>query len=141
MSPIQSPPLLRTALAIDAAACAGMGLILAVAAGPLAAPLGLPAEFLRGVGLLLLPWAALLGWFAGRTALPRLAIYAVIGINLLWIADSIAFLSTGWFAPTGLGIAFVLGQAAAVAIVTEFEVIGFRRPDAALASGDTAAVR
>jgi len=124
---IQSSPLLRKALALDAAACAGMGLLLASAAGPLAAPLGLPETLLRSAGLVLLPCAALLAVLAGREALPRLAIYAVIGVNLIWIVDSIAILLMGWFAPTGLGIAFVLAQAAAVAFVTELEVIGLRR--------------
>ena len=141
MSLIQSSPLLRSALALDAAACAGMGLILAGAVAPLSAPLGLAMDFLRGAGLVLLPCAALLGWFAGRKTLPRLAVYAVIGINLLWIADSIAILLMGWFAPTGLGIAFVLAQAAAVAIVTELEVIGFKRSGAALPSGDAVPLR
>ena len=97
--------------------------------------------FFSGAGLVLLPCAALLGWFAGRKTLPRFAIYAVIGINLLWIADSIAILLMGWFAPTGLGIAFVLAQAAAVAIVTELEIIGFRRSGAALHAGEAAAAR
>ncbi|KRE00487.1 hypothetical protein ASE61_20820 [Bosea sp. Root670] len=141
MSLIQSSPLLRSALVLDAAACAGLGLILATTAGPLAAPLGLPAEFLRGAGLVLLPCAALIAWFASRRVLPRLAVYAVIGVNLLWIADSIAILLMGWFAPTGLGIAFVLAQAAAVAIVTELEVIGFKRSGAAALSGEAASLR
>lgn len=130
MSLIQSSPLLRKALALDAAACAGMGLLLATAPGPLAAPLGLPETLLRGAGIVLLPCAALLGFLASRNVLPRLAVYAVIGINLVWIVDSIAILLMGWFAPTGLGIAFVLAQAAAVAFVTELEVIGFRRSTA-----------
>ena len=144
MSLIQSSPLLRKALALDAAACAGMGLLLATAAGPLAAPLGLPETFMRGAGVILLPCAVLLGFLASRTVLPRLAVYAVIGINLIWIIDSIAILLTGWFAPTGLGIAFVLAQAAAVAIVTELEVIGFRRSSAqagAVLGADGASLR
>jgi hypothetical protein len=141
MSLVQSSPLLRTALALDAAACAGMGLMLAAAAGPLAAPFGLPVELLRGAGLVLLPCAALLGWFASRRALPRLAVYAVIGVNLLWIADSVAILLTGWFAPTGPGIAFVLAQAAAVAIVTELEAVGLKRSGAELPAADTAMLR
>lgn len=127
MSLIQSSPLLRKALALDAAACAGMGLLLSTAAGSLAEPFGLPESFLRGAGVVLLPCALLLGFLASRKLLPHLAVYAVIGINLVWIVDSIAILLMGWFAPTGLGIAFVLAQAAAVAIVTELEVIGFRR--------------
>lgn len=127
MSMIQSSRFLRNALALDAAACAGTGLLLAFGASALAAPLGFPAGFLRGVGLLLLPCAALLAFLASRETLPRQAIYAVIGVNLVWIVDSLAILLTGWFQPTGFGIAFVLAQGAAVAVVTELEVIGLKR--------------
>ena len=144
MSFVQSSPLLRNALALDAAACGGMGLVLAAAAGSLAAPLGLPETLLRGSGLLLLPCAALLGFLASRRALPRLAVYAVIGVNLLWIVDSLAVLQFGWFAPTGFGIAFVLAQATAVAVVTELEVIGLRRSGVAFLShgdGESPALR
>jgi hypothetical protein len=127
MSMIQSSRLLRNALALDAAACAGTGLLLAFGAGALAAPLGIPAGFLRGAGLVLLPCAALLAFLALRETLPRLAVHAVIGVNLVWLVDSLAILLLGWFQPTGLGIAFVLGQAAAVAVVTELELIGLKR--------------
>ena len=127
MSMIQSSRLLRNALALDAAACAATGLLLAFGAGQLPQLLGFPAGFLRGAGLVLLPCAALLAWFAGRETLPRLAIHAVIGINLLWIADSVVILLAGWFQPSGLGIAFVLAQAAAVAVITRFEVAGLKR--------------
>ena len=130
MSMIQSSRFLRNALALDAAACAGTGLLLSLAAGPLAGVFGFPAGFLRGAGLVLLPCAAVLVWFASRETLPRLAVLAVIGVNLIWIADSVAILLMGWFAPTGLGIAFVLAQAAAVAVVTELEVIGLKRSTA-----------
>jgi hypothetical protein len=124
---IQSSRLLRTALVLDAAACAGMGLLLAFGADGLAAPLGFPAGFLRGSGLLLLPCAALLAWLSSRETLPRLAVYAVIGVNIVWIVDSLAILLLGWFQPSGLGVGFVLAQAAAVAVVTELEVIGLKR--------------
>jgi hypothetical protein len=127
MSSIQSSSFLRNALSLDAAACAATGLLLTLAAGPLAAPLGFPAGFLRGAGVLLLPCAALLGWFASRETLPRIAVHAVIAVNLLWIADSIVILVAGWFQPSGFGIAFVLAQAAAVAVITELEVIGLKR--------------
>lgn len=127
MSMIQSARFLRNALSLDAAACAATGLVLSLAAGPLAGFLGFPAGFLRGAGLVLLPCAAILAWFARRETLPRLAMFAVIGVNLLWIADSVAILLTGWFAPTGFGVVFVLAQAAAVAVVTELEVIGLKR--------------
>lgn len=130
MSMIQSSRFLRNALALDAAACAAMGLLLATTASALSEPLGLPAGFLRGAGLVLLPCAALLAWLASRDRLARLAVYAVIGVNILWVAESLAILVTGWFAPTGLGIGFVLAQAAAVALVTELEFLGLRRSPA-----------
>lgn len=127
MAFIQSSRFLRNALALDAAACAATGLLLGLGAGALAGLLGFPAEFLRGAGLVLLPCAALLGFLASRARLPRLAVYAVIGINILWVADSVLILVAGWFQPSGLGIAFVLAQAAAVAVVTELEVIGLKK--------------
>lgn len=127
MALIQSSRFLRNALALDAAACAATGLLLSLGAGPLSGLLGFPGEFLRGAGLVLLPCAALLAFLAGRARLPRLAVYAVIGVNILWVADSVLILVAGWFAPTTLGIAFVLAQAVAVGIVTELEVIGLKR--------------
>ena len=127
MAFIQSSRFLRNALALDAAACAATGLLLSFGAGSLANLLGFPAEFLRGAGLVLLPCAAALAFLASRVRLPRLAVYAVIGVNILWIVDSVLILVAGWFAPTALGIAFVLAQAAAVAVVTELEVIGLKK--------------
>lgn len=130
MAFIQSSRFLRNALALDAAACAATGLLLSLGAGALAGPLGFPAGFLRGAGLVLLPCAALLGFFASRAQLPRLAVHAVIGVNILWVADSVLILVAGRFQPSGLGIAFVLAQAAAVAVVTELEVIGLKKSPA-----------
>jgi hypothetical protein len=127
MSMIQPSRFLKNALALDAAASAATGLLLAVAAGPLSSLLGFPAGFLRGAGLLLLPCALAFAMMAGRDTLPRWTVQVVIGLNILWIADSVILLLMGWFQPTGLGIAFVLAQAAALAIITELEVIGLKR--------------
>ncbi|MDX3807460.1 hypothetical protein ACXIUS_08260 [Bosea thiooxidans] len=127
MSTIRSSRFLRHALALDTAACAGMSAVLVAGAGILAEPLGFPSGFLRGAGLILLPCAALLAWFASREALPRWAVHLVVVANLLWIADSVAILLMGWFAPTSLGVTVVPGQALAVAIVTELEIIGLKR--------------
>lgn len=127
MTMIQSSPLLRSALALDAAACAGMGALLSLAATPLSGLFALPPDLLRGTGLLLLPCAALLAWLAAPATVPRLAVLAVIGLNLLWVADSLALLMLGWFAPTRLGIGFVLLQAAAVLALTTLEMTGLKR--------------
>lgn len=136
MAFIQSSRFLRNALALDAAACAATGLLLGLGAGSLSGLLGFPTEFLRGAGLVLLPCAALLGFLASRERLPRLAVYAVIAVNILWVADSILILVAGWFQPSGLGIAFVLAQAGAVALITELEVIGLKKSGATETEAD-----
>lgn len=105
--------MLRLALLGDAAACAACGVVLAAGAGTLAGPLGLPEPLLRWVGLGLLPWAAFVG-LVGWPAIPaRRAAWAIVVLNGLWVLDSL-LLAAGAFglAPTGLGIALILAQAA-----------------------------
>ena len=107
-------PLLRGALLGDAAASAGMGLLLAGAAHPLASVLALPEPLLLGAGLMLLPYAGLIAWLGSRSRLPRWAVRGAIAVNLLWVADSALLLALGIVSPNGLGTGFVLLQAAAV---------------------------
>lgn len=104
---------LRLLLGADAAFCLAGGVVLVLAAGVLAPATGLPEGLLRGAGLILLPWAGFVGWCAGRAAPPRRAVLAVVVVNLLWAADSVLLLASGWVAPGGLGVAIVLAQAAA----------------------------
>lgn len=106
---------LRAALLGDAIASAATGLLCAAGAGLLAGPLGLPEVLLRGAGLVLLPYAAAVLWLGLRESAPRAAIVAVIAANVLWVLDSLLLLASGWVAPTGLGTAFVIVQALAVA--------------------------
>jgi hypothetical protein len=54
-------------------------------------------------------------------------VWAVIVGNVGWIAGSLWLLSGGNIAPNGLGHAFVLAQAFAVAILVQLEVMGVRR--------------
>ena len=118
---------LRLSLGADAAASAGLGLLCAVGAGPLGNVLGLPAPLLRWSGLALLPWAAVVGFLAMRKALRPAAVWAVIGLNLVWVIDSIGLLFGGQVNPTGLGTAFVAMQALAVLALAECEFIGLRQ--------------
>jgi hypothetical protein len=124
---IRPSRLLRLALAGDAAASGATGLLILLAGPALAAPLGLPAALLQGAGLVLLPYAALVFWLARRAELPAWAVWAVIGVNLAWVADSVILLLSGWVAPTGLGIAFVLAQALVVDAFAVAQWIGLRR--------------
>jgi hypothetical protein len=112
--PVTPTPFLRLALLGDAAASGATGLLLAAAAGPLAPLLGLPEPLLRIAGLVLLPYAALVAWAGRAAAPPHGAVWAIIVVNLLWVADSLLLLALPRLAPTGLGIGFVLAQALVV---------------------------
>ena len=118
---------LRRVLLLDAATCLGAGLLMLLGAGLLAGLLGLPETLLRFAGLGLLPFAGLLLYLATRPDIPRGGVWLVVALNLVWVLDSILLLLAGGYAVTTLGYAFVLVQAAAVAVLAELEVIGLRR--------------
>jgi|GEM_PF-4410811 len=54
--------------------------------------------------------------------------WAAIAANVLWAAGSILLLPSGWIAPNLLGTAFIVLQAAAIALCGELQFIGLRRP-------------
>jgi len=118
---------LRRVLIADAAASAATGLLMLLAAGPLEQWLAIPAGLLRAAGASLIPFAALVAWLALRETVSRAGVWAVIALNVLWVVDSVALLFTSWVEPAMLGYAFVLAQAAAVAVLAELEYVGLRR--------------
>jgi hypothetical protein len=119
--------LLHLALLADAVASGAMGVLLAAGAAPLATWFGLPSELLRAVGLFLIPYAGLLAYLASRPARSPLPAQIVVAGNVLWAVGSMALLVSGLVSPTGLGLAFVIVQALAVAILAEAQLIGLKR--------------
>lgn len=129
MSMLQHPMFLKRVLLADAVASGATGLLSLLAAAPLSAMLGLPGGLLRGAGAVLLPYALAVAWLALRRAAPaRGAVWAVVAINAVWALDSVLLLVSGWVAPTALGVAFVLAQAAAVAGFAVLQAAGLRAP-------------
>jgi hypothetical protein len=120
-------PLLRYALGLDAAASGAAGLLMTAGASPLSALLDLPFALLTGAGLVCLAWAAFVGWASRRTELTSALVWAIIALNGLWVVESVLILLLGWVQPTTLGVAFVIGQAAVVLVLTEAQFIGLRR--------------
>jgi hypothetical protein len=120
-------PLLRKALLSDALLSGLTGLALAFAAGPLSTPLGLAVGLLRWSGIILMPFAALVARLGTRDRIQRPLVFAVVACNALWALDSVLLLVTGWVEPTILGVMFVLGQAAVVAVLAELEFLGLCR--------------
>ena len=127
MTHLDMSPLLRRALQADALASGAVGLLLALAAGPLEELLGLPRALLLGAGIVMLPYALVLGWLVNRATVQRGWIWAVLAINAVWVVDSLSLLALGWVEPTLLGKVFVIGQAVAVAVLAELEFFGLRR--------------
>lgn len=111
---------LRTLLAVDAATCVLMGAALSAAPQALGDALGLPPAFVGWAGLLLFPCALLmLATALPRATPPALAWLVVIG-NAAWVIASV-LVATLVFTPTALGVAFVLAQALAVALIAALE--------------------
>ena len=118
---------LRRALLLDAVSCAALGLLMAVCAAPLGWWFHLPLPLLRESGLVLLAFAAVLGWACTRPQLPRLLVLGIVAGNALWATDSVLLLLPGWIAPNGLGASFILVQAIATALIAELEYVGLKR--------------
>ncbi|MBJ6124235.1 hypothetical protein [Microvirga splendida] len=133
MMNIHSSPLLRQALVADAATSAAFGLLMLIGAGPLSGVLGLPEMLLRVAGLILLPYAGFIGWLGVRETIHKSVAWAVVLGNALWVADSLLLLVSGWVAPTSAGYAFVIAQALVVLMYAEFQYVGLRRSQEAVA--------
>jgi len=131
MSHDQSSTFLRRALLLDAVASGATALLLIAGAGLLEGLLGLPAAMLRGAGLVLVPYVAFVVYAGTRDPISRPAVWTIIAANAAWAIASALLLVSGWVAPTALGYAFVIGQAAVVALLGELQYIGLRRPLAA----------
>ena len=137
MTTTRTSRFLRLALLADAIASGATGLQMTLLSGTLAALLNLPEDLLFDAGIVLLPYAAFVGYLSRRETLPRWIVFAVIVCNVLWAADSLILAFSGWIAPNAFGYAFIIFQALVVAVFAELQYIGLR--GSAAAGGQTAA--
>lgn len=115
----------RQLLLIDAATCAGAGLLLTLGAGLLEPLLGLPGWLLLEAGIVLFPCALFAAWAGRRVGAPAGPAKIMAGLNLAWVAGSLSLLTTGW--TTQLGTGFVLVQAGAVAAIAATQIFSLRQ--------------
>ena len=113
---------LRSILFLDAVASGAMALLLLAGVGVLDSLFDLSTTFLRGVGVLLVPWVAMLLLVATRKVIPAGAVWGIVALNLLWVVGSVVLLLGDWVEPNALGVAFVIVQAIAVALITACQV-------------------
>jgi hypothetical protein len=112
---------LKPLLALDAATCAAMGVVLLLGSTPVAGVTEIPADLLFWAGASLIPIAAFMAIFSRTTPVPGwAAMLAVLG-NFSWVAASIFLPAAGLIAPNALGWAFIVGQAGVVAILAKLE--------------------
>jgi hypothetical protein len=118
---------LRIVLAVDAAACALSGAGLALDAGLIAGPLGMPAAVLQPLGEGLVAYALLLAWLASRASLPRAVVWTLVALNIAWGVESVMLPVLGWARPTGVGLTLLLVQAAGALLVADLQFLALRR--------------
>lgn len=129
MSQLVTSKFLRGAIAADAGVTGLVGVVLALDAGALEAPLGVPAVLMQPLGLVFVAYALALAALATRRTLPVALVWTLVAGNTLWVVESLVALAAGWLAPTPLGYGFVLVQAAAVGVFAELQFIGLRRSE------------
>jgi len=115
LSALRGDALTRVALKLDAVVTGANGAAYLAGASLLDDALGLPEGFLRATGAFLLVFAAAVWFTATRPALNRNAVHAVILLNALWVVDSLALVTLGWYDPSTAGSAWVVLQAIVVA--------------------------
>jgi hypothetical protein len=112
---------LRSILALDAATCAGMGVLLVAASGLVSRITLVPASLLFWAGLLLLPIAGFIAVFARTSTVPSWAVQMIVLGNVLWVLGSMALPVLGLISPNAFGWIFILAQAAVVAMFAGLE--------------------
>ena len=112
---------LRSVLALDAATCAVMGVLLVSASGLIFGITLIPAPLLFWAGLVLLPIAAFMAFFARAATVPSWAVQVIVLGNVLWVLGSVALPGLGLISPNAFGWLFLLAQAAVVAVFAGLE--------------------
>ncbi|HUG83160.1 MAG TPA: hypothetical protein VMM13_01280 [Euzebya sp.] len=115
---------LNRALGLDALASAVTGVLLAGGSGVLDEVLGIPSGWLLGLGVFMVVYAADVTLIASRGL--RRFVPAVITGNAAWVLASVLLVLAGGFDLTVLGGAFVLAQAAAVAVLAVMQARALR---------------
>ena len=110
---------LRRVLMADAASGLGMGVVQLAFTSTVAGMTGLAPALLTWSGLALFPCAALMLWTALHRPLALPAVWIIVAGNAAWVIASLILLAES--ALPALGVAYVLAQAAVVAMLATLE--------------------
>jgi hypothetical protein len=121
-----STTFLRRSLQLDGTSSGLCGVLLLVAARPVADLIGLPsAGVTRAIGAFLVVFAAALLWNARRVTPDRQQALTTVALNVAWIVASAAVIVIGSL--TAIGNVAVALIALAVVGFTMLEIVGLRR--------------
>ena len=134
LSQLSSPFWLRRVLWADAASGIAIAALQLLFSGPLSVLLGLSAGLLRASALVLLAYVVLASLLAQRSGQPRWLLAVLVIDNWAWVAGCLWLAFGPAASPTGLGVAYLLLQAVAVAVLAELQWLGLRRAPAAFAA-------
>ncbi|MEU2040692.1 hypothetical protein [Nocardia niwae] len=118
---------LRSALRVDGWSTGIFGGLLLAGAGLLRDPLGLPMSWSIAFGVVMVGGASALLTIARRAEVPARHGQVVVAVNALSAVGMIGLAGSGVLALTGLGVAFLLVGAAAVATFAGLELAGLGR--------------
>ncbi|MEE1823063.1 hypothetical protein PUR61_12805 [Streptomyces sp. BE20] len=121
-----SPKALRGYLALDAVVTGGNGLAYLAFSGPLGDLLGVGRSTLVEIGVLLTVVGLAVGLLAARPQPPRLAVQAVIEVNLAWTVLSVLAMEL-WLEPTTAGLFWIPVQAGTVLLFAVLQFTALRR--------------
>jgi hypothetical protein len=121
-----SDSLLRFAMRADATVCAGLGLLLAMAADPLSRLSGLSAtsEWLAGAALVV--YGVALYVMAAAPFVRRIGVGIVVA-NVVFATAVVAVVVAGVLPLTGMGVAMMLATVAATLGLAYLQYLGVRR--------------
>ncbi|HLL65482.1 MAG TPA: hypothetical protein VK453_06990 [Micromonosporaceae bacterium] len=119
--------LLRVVLKLDAVVTAANGLMYLALAGPLHDALGVPTAVLYPVGIFLLLYGGAVWAVATRRAISRLAVWAIIAVNVTWALASADVVITDAMSATALGQVWLVLQALTVAGFAALQYVGLKR--------------
>ena len=121
-----SDSLLRFAIRADATVCAGLGLLVAMAADPLSRLSGLSASSEWIAGAALVVYGVALYVMAAAPFVRRIGVGIVVA-NVVFAVAVVAVLVAGLLPLTGLGVAMMLATVAATLGVAYLQYLGVRR--------------
>ncbi|MCW2517626.1 MAG: hypothetical protein JWR46_245 [Mycobacterium sp.] len=121
-----SDSLLRFALRADATGCAGLGLLVAMAADPLSRLSGLSSSSEWIAGAALVAYGVALYVLAAASFVRRVGVGVVVA-NVVFAVTAVAVLVAGVLPLTGSGVAMMLCTVAATLGLAYLQYLGVRR--------------